>query len=279
MSGVIVAPVQRDLAALATQLRDWFAAKLPEARDLEVAAIDYPRGAGQSHETLLLELAWNEGGAQQRGGFVVRCKPTSHTMYPDDLFAEQFQLMQLLGQDGRVRVARTRWFEDDPGLLGTPFFVMERAYGRVPVSVPPYAKDGWVADACPAQRRTMWESGVRQLAALQAVPVSAAPFLAGPEHARSGLAQEWDKFRRFAAWLQQDQPWPVLDAGLARLENQWPANQPEGLVWGDARIGNMMFGDDFEVVAVMDWEQPSLGGALHDLAWWLVLSESDARRP
>jgi aminoglycoside phosphotransferase (APT) family kinase protein len=23
----------------------------------------------------------------------------------------------------------------------------------------------------------------------------------------------------------------------------------------------------------MDWEQPSLGGALHDLAWWLVLSE------
>jgi aminoglycoside phosphotransferase (APT) family kinase protein len=34
----------------------------------------------------------------------------------------------------------------------------------------------------------------------------------------------------------------------------------------------MMFDDDFEVVAVMDWEQPSLGGALHDLAWWLELS-------
>ncbi len=23
----------------------------------------------------------------------------------------------------------------------------------------------------------------------------------------------------------------------------------------------------------MDWEQPSLGGALHDLAWWLELSD------
>jgi aminoglycoside phosphotransferase (APT) family kinase protein len=33
-----------------------------------------------------------------------------------------------------------------------------------------------------------------------------------------------------------------------------------------------MFDENFEVVAVMDWEQPSLGGALHDLAWWLYLS-------
>ena len=41
-------------------------------------------------------------------------------------------------------------------------------------------------------------------------------------------------------------------------------------MWGDARLGNMMIGDDYRVVAVMDWEQPSLGGALHDLGWWLV---------
>jgi aminoglycoside phosphotransferase (APT) family kinase protein len=35
-----------------------------------------------------------------------------------------------------------------------------------------------------------------------------------------------------------------------------------------------MFNDEFDVVAVMDWEQPSLGGALNDLAWWLVISEA-----
>jgi aminoglycoside phosphotransferase (APT) family kinase protein len=50
--------------------------------------------------------------------------------------------------------------------------------------------------------------------------------------------------------------------------------QPEGLVWGDARIGNMMFDENYDVVAVMDWEQPSLGGALHDLAWFCELSET-----
>jgi aminoglycoside phosphotransferase (APT) family kinase protein len=31
----------------------------------------------------------------------------------------------------------------------------------------------------------------------------------------------------------------------------------------------MMIGADFQVAAVMDWEQPSIGGALHDLGWWL----------
>ena len=36
----------------------------------------------------------------------------------------------------------------------------------------------------------------------------------------------------------------------------------------------MMFDDDYKVVAVMDWEQPSLGGALHDLAWFCVISDT-----
>ena len=32
--------------------------------------------------------------------------------------------------------------------------------------------------------------------------------------------------------------------------------------------------ENFDVVAVMDWEQPSLGGALHDLAWFCTLAET-----
>src|SRR5262249_52556124 len=155
-----------------------------------------------------------------------------------------------------------------------PFFLMERAHGRVPVSIPPYAEQGWVAEATPAQRRIMWEDGVRHLASIQSVPLSAVQFLAGPEGARDGLAQEWGNYVRFVDWVSADRPWPALKAGLERLKSLWPANQPQGLVWGDARLGNMMFGEDFRVVAIMDWEQPSLGGALQDLGWWLTLSES-----
>jgi aminoglycoside phosphotransferase (APT) family kinase protein len=170
-------------------------------------------------------------------------------------------------------VAEIYWVEDDPAVVGAPFFVMERKYGRVPVVTPLYSEEGWVADATPVQRRKLWENGVRQLAAIQSVPLDSVRFLRGPPGAEQGLAQEWDKYVRHVRWVQETRAWPALDACLAKLEASWPANQPPGLVWGDARLGNIMFDQDFEVVAVMDWEQPSLGGALHDLAWWLYMSD------
>ena len=273
MSDVIVAPETRDLQDLARDLAAWMARQMAGASELRIDNLTYPRGAGQSHETILFDAQWKEGGAQRTQGCVVRIKPGRFTVYPDDLFEEQYRLMKVLSDRDYVKVARPLWFEPDAAVLGAPFFVMEKKVGRVPVSIPSYGQSGWVVEATPKQRRHMWESGVRQLAALQSVPLSEVQFLAGPPHARDGLAQEWDKFARFVAWVQQDRPWPVLEAALARLKDRWPDNQPEGVVWGDSRLGNMMFDDNFDVIAVMDWEQPSLGGALHDLAWWLTLSQ------
>jgi aminoglycoside phosphotransferase (APT) family kinase protein len=271
---VIVAPEVRELDPLAKQLVAWMGGKLPGARDIRVTNLSYPSGAGQSHETILYDASWIEGGRRVEQGCVVRIKPTWHTVYPDDLFDEQRRVMELMHESGKVRVAKVFWSEDDPSILGAPFFVMEKVRGRVAVSVPPYRGSGWVAEATPAQRAKMWENGIRQLAAIQTVPLDRFDFLEGPADARSGLAQEWDKFVRFADWVSQDKPWPLLQQALQRLRDRWPKNQPPGLVWGDARIGNMMFDENFEVVAVMDWEQPSLGGALHDLAWWITLGET-----
>ncbi|HEY0959503.1 MAG TPA: phosphotransferase family protein [Novosphingobium sp.] len=274
MSDVIVAPNTRDLNDLARDLTKWLANKLPDSAAVHIDNLDYPRGAGQSHETVLFDAHWKEGGAQRSQGCVLRIKPSSFTVFPDDLFEEQYQVMRVIHEGGYVPIARPLWFEEDPSLLGQPFFVMEKKYGRVPVTVPVYSTSGWLFDATPAQRRKVWENSVRRLAEIQAVPLDKVRFLAGPAHARDGLAQEWDKYERFVAWVQQDTPIPVLDQGLARLKSLWPKNQPEGIVWGDARMGNMMFDDDFDVVAVMDWEQPSLGGALQDLAWFISIAET-----
>ena len=272
MENAIVAPEVRELAVLARQLVPWLQAHLPEADDLRIENLSYPLGAGRSHETILFDVSWLAHGQRVEKGWVVRIKPIRHTVFPDDLFEQQYRVMQVVYEHGAVRVARPLWFEADASLLGAPFFVMERTRGRVAVTVPPYTTTGWVAEATPAQRARMWENGVRQLAAVQSVPLSSVQFLQGPKGARDGLAQEWDKYVRFVKWINQERPWPVLEAALARLRACWPANQPPGLVWGDARLGNMMFDENFEVTAVMDWEQPSLGGALHDLAWWLYLS-------
>lgn len=274
LSDVIVAPSTRDLESLAGTLMRWIAARMPQARDLRLENFAYPRGAGQSHETILFDAGWTQDGKERTQGCVVRIKPSDFTVYPDDLFEEQYRVMRALHEDGQVRVARPLWFEADPSVLGQPFFVMEKVHGRVPVSVPPYARSGWLADATPSQRRHLWEVSVRQLAAIQCVPLDAFQFLAGPEGARDGLAQEWDKFTRFVAWLRDDPRAELLEAGRQRLLANWPQNQPEGLVWGDSRIGNMMFDENFDVVAVVDWEQASLGGALHDLAWFVTLAET-----
>ncbi|WP_232494760.1 phosphotransferase family protein [Novosphingobium kaempferiae] len=274
MSDVIVAPETRDLDDLAGRLEHWLSGRLPGATGITVNNLAYPRGAGQSHETVLFDAHWSEGGRVHAQGCVVRIKPKSFTVFPDNLFDEQHAIMKLMSDEGTVRVAKPLWFEEDPSILGNAFFVMEKKRGRVPVSIPPYAREGWLHDASPEQRRVVWRSAVEQLAAIQRVPVEKAPFLAGKGAAQRGLAQEWDKYQRFTAWLEEVAPQPVLRDALARLEAAWPAHDPEGIVWGDARIGNMMFGDDFRVVAVMDWEQPSLGGALHDLAWFCTLSET-----
>jgi aminoglycoside phosphotransferase (APT) family kinase protein len=274
MSEVIVAPEQRDLDDLARALAEWMSRQLPDASGMKIDNLTYPRGAGQSHETILFDASWTEGGEQRSRGCVVRIRPGRFTVFPDTLFEEQYRVMKVLHDGGYVRVAEPLWFEPDTTVLGSPFFVMEKKVGRVPVSIPPYAEVGWVTEASPEQRRHMWDGGVRQLAAVQSVPLSEVDFLAGPEHARDGLAQEWDKYTRFVAWVQEDRPWPMLEESLAGLRDRWPDNQPAGMVWGDARLGNMMFDDHYDVVAVMDWEQPSLGGALNDLAWFLVLSET-----
>jgi aminoglycoside phosphotransferase (APT) family kinase protein len=279
MSDVIVAPEVRDLDALARDLAAWAGPRLPPgAREVRVENLSYPRGAGQSHETVLFDLGWTEGGERRAQGCVVRIKPTRWLMFPVDLFEEQYLLMQVLHSHGRVKVAKPLWFEADPEILGAPFFVMEKKHGRVPVSIPPYPQQGFVAEASPDQRRHMWRQGVSQLAAVQSTPLESVPFLAGADGS-SGLEQEWDKYQRFVRWVSQDRRWAPLEEASAELLRNWPKNQPAGVVWGDARLGNIMFDDDFDVVAVMDWEQPSLGGALNDLAWWLQMAATWEQTP
>jgi aminoglycoside phosphotransferase (APT) family kinase protein len=274
VSDAIVAPATRDLDELARDLEAWLATRLSSATDIRVDDLTYPRGAGQSHETILFEAHWTQGTEGRHQGMVVRVKPSAFTVFVDTLFEEQYKVMQVLHEGDYVRVAKPLFFEEDPAFLGNPFFVIERKYGRVPVSIPPYAREGWLSEASPEQCRKLWENAVDQLAAVQSVPLEKLDFLKGPPGAESGLAQEFDKYSRFGDWIQEHIGSPAIARSLERLKSSWPANQPEGLVWGDARIGNMMFDDDFNVVCVMDWEQPSLGGALHDLAWFCVLSET-----
>jgi aminoglycoside phosphotransferase (APT) family kinase protein len=49
--------------------------------------------------------------------------------------------------------------------------------------------------------------------------------------------------------------------------------EPEHLVlcWGDSRLSNILYGQEFEVAAVLDWEIAYIGDHEADLAWLLFL--------
>ena len=42
-------------------------------------------------------------------------------------------------------------------------------------------------------------------------------------------------------------------------------------LWGDVRLGNIIFDEDRRPVAVLDWEMTTIGAPEHDLAWQLTL--------
>ena len=62
MSDVIVAPETRDLGDLARSLAKWMGGKMPGASDVRIDNLTYPRGAGQSHETILFDAHWARSG-------------------------------------------------------------------------------------------------------------------------------------------------------------------------------------------------------------------------
>ena len=266
--GVIIAPAQRDLRVLDAQLVEWLEARMPGVQDLALSNFGYPKGAGQSHETILFDASWKQDGQAHEQGFVVRIKPTGFKVYVDDMFVEQVELMRVMRDSGRVPVAKIFWYESDPALLGAPFFVMEKISGRVAVTVPSYLSEGWVAEATLEQRAKLWDNGVRTLAAIPSIPLEQIAFLDRPTEG-DGFMQEWNRWRRYLGVVEERGALPLHRDLLNRLAATMPAHRPQGLVWGDARLGNLMIGEDMEVLAVMDWEQPSLGGALHDLGWWL----------
>ena len=64
---------------------------------------------------------------------------------------------------------------------------------------------------------------------------------------------------------------PLVEQALEWLEANWPedvaAAQPV-LIWGDSRVGNVLY-EDFKPVAVLDWEMATLGPREMDAAWMI----------
>jgi aminoglycoside phosphotransferase (APT) family kinase protein len=266
-------PWQRDLEQDAPKFERWIRSRLgDDATDVKVENLVAPQSSGFSNETLLFDLSWKEGGASRREKMVVRIQPIGYQVFPEYDLGLQFRTMQLLGPTP-VPVPRVHWLEqEDESIFGAPFYVMAQVPGRVPTDQPPYHAGGWMHDITPAERERIFLGCFASMAKIHTLDVDETGFgfLRRPQLGATGLDQELAYYAQYYEWAARGKDQPVLQAAREWLEANKPKDEPESLVWGDARIGNIIY-DGTEPAAVLDWEMVSVGGPETDVGWAIFL--------
>ncbi len=267
----------RDAEVTRTALERWLGTVLPDDAEPAVVGLDAPSTNGMSSETVLFEAAWSDDGTRRGYELVARIAPDPGNVpvFPTYDLERQAMTMQVVRERcPDVPVPKVLWAESDTGVLGSPFFVMERVDGVVPPDILPYNFMSWLTEATPAERQRLQESTIAVLARLHAIedPDACLSFLPGADGGRSALARHVDEQRDYYEWVVADgQRSPLIERSIAWLDAHWPADEgPTVLSWGDARIGNILY-RDFEPVAVLDWEMAARGPAELDLAWLITL--------
>lgn len=269
----------RDQVVVHDRLEAWLATVLPEGADPAVTLLAGVDSNGMSSETVLLDVTVTEDGQRVTGAYVARVVPAPEDLpvFEEYRLGDQYDAMRLAAELTDVTVPAVRWLEPTGDVLGTPFFLMDRVDGVVPPDVLPYTfGDNWLFDATPEQQDHLQRTSVEVLAKLHAIPDAATTFafldpaVTGHEGA-TPLARNLARTRSWYDYaLAADagsRRSPLVERGLAWLEANLPPDEGEPvLVWGDARIGNMMY-DDFSPVAVLDWEMATIGPREMDLAW------------
>jgi aminoglycoside phosphotransferase (APT) family kinase protein len=188
---------------------------------------------------------------------VVRKRPTHVGRWGHNVERE-FRVMSALAATG-VPVPEMIASCDDESVLGGRFYVMEFVEGRV-------SEDCTLPDFAPVERRAIYRSLVRSIAALHRVDPRA-----------TGLADygKWDgsylqrQMQRFAEQFRNEEPTDADDMFwlIEHLPSLLPAQVDTRIVHGDVRIGNtVIHPSEPRIVALIDWELSTLGDPLVDAA-------------
>jgi aminoglycoside phosphotransferase (APT) family kinase protein len=238
--------------------------------------------AGQSNDTVLITASFPDADRRRSEGLVIRRQSTGTTIFRDPDVIREYRVLEGLSGT-RVPAPAVRWAETDPTVLGSPFFVMEQVHGRVPVGKPSIHAVGWLPTLTPAELEGLWASALDALVAIHEIDWRARHgFLVGDEGdddgvesaAASGFPAYVDRLVDWYRWSAAGREYPITDAAADLLQRGAASvTSPSVLVWGDARVGNMIFGDDLAVAAAIDWETASVGPPEVDLAHWLFFDE------
>jgi aminoglycoside phosphotransferase (APT) family kinase protein len=236
--------IERDLGELQRGLERWLGRS--------VGRLERP-APGWSCETVIVDRA-----------LVVRLPPLGDGAFPTYDLEQQAAVQAAVAAAG-VPVAPELRYEPDPGYLGTPFLAMAFVEGAIPGDFT--AGDPWLA-ALPDDRarETVWSSFLDTVGTIHRAPLDGLGL-------RTGLDAELAWWASYIGWAFDGSPPAVLADVLVWCTTHRPPDEPPAaLLWGDVRLGNVVFDPVRAVpVAVLDWDMVSAGPPEMDLAWFLAL--------
>jgi aminoglycoside phosphotransferase (APT) family kinase protein len=168
-------------------------------------------------------------------------------------------------------------FCEDEGILGAPFYLMERRRGVILRRPPPSDRP-----LPPETVRRLGEALVDNLARLHALDYDEAGLgdLGKPEGYVERQVTGWTRRYRNA----QTDDVPALEQAAAWLAGNRPGESGAALIHNDYKFDNLVLdpGDLTHIVAVLDWEMATIGDPLMDLGttlgYWLAPGDREPLR-
>jgi aminoglycoside phosphotransferase (APT) family kinase protein len=266
--GSMKRPHEHDQAALDGLAR--VLARRLRVGSVELTDVEVPEG-GHSAEMLAFTASWVTEDGSHRQQLIARFQPSeidSRLFKPS--IETEWRVQREFARHASVPVPEVL-VTDDGGTLGRPFYIMSRIDGRIPCDEPSYHQAGFMQDLNLTDRARLWSNGVECLARIHSVDPGGFTFFDLSKGGSSALNHYLDWVTRWYRWTCGAQTHPVADAALQHLLAHRPTSATDSVLWGDARIGNMIFSADNEVVGVIDWEMTAIGPGEVDLAWWLLM--------
>jgi aminoglycoside phosphotransferase (APT) family kinase protein len=232
-----------------------------------------PADRGLSTETFLFDLQREGDDGPMMVEQLVFRRPPANRLYPDYDLTRQVMVMNRL-RDTPITVPTVCWLDRNDKDLGTPYYVMEQLPTIGTASdYPSYHTQGLYFDATPDQRTTMWWGCVQAIADVHALDWRGLRLdkLLMPQRGAHPLEQVVNYCAEMLSWAPlKDRRHELVDAVEWLRDNIYEPEQPV-LCWGDSRLSNILYGQKFEVTAVLDWEIAYIGDHEADLAWLLFI--------
>jgi aminoglycoside phosphotransferase (APT) family kinase protein len=208
---------------------------------------------GQSNPTYLLETPSRR--------YVLRRKPPGKLLPSAHAVDREFRVISALyAQD--FPVPAPQLYCDDADVVGTPFYVMDFADGRV-------IWEPHMPDSDSRERAAVYDAMNATLARLHSfdpAAVGLADFGRGENYVARQV-DRWSKQYRASETGRIDE----MENLMAWLPAHLPPAGPVRLVHGDYRLDNMVLAKDVpKIIAVLDWELSTLGDPLADFTYHLM---------